>query len=280
MKKRRIHNQSRILIILLFLSLSQNISDVAAADFHIAASEEDVLIYRINLDGNISYAKFVINGTVENVSAIVIKYNTYIADSISQFNDTDVEYTNNTLSGNITEDLFGSMTVLNMILPVGTNFTEAQGDLRNSFEEMEGIEIELSTSIYGYAIKLEFFLRIILLVKIVEFTYYYSTTGILLLGHTYFKDPRSGDESYGIFEILPDLSTVSGADEDPLHPDLYVEAENQTTTGTFVDDNQGLKIDVQGVLTIVLGSGAIGGVITAGILLLKKRKKRIGKGQP
>ena len=251
-----------------------------AADFHIAASEEDVLIYRINLDGNISYAKFVINGTVENVSAIVIKYNTYFADHITQFNDTDVEYSNSTLTGNITQDLFGSMTVLNMILPVGTNFTASQRDLQDSFEEMEGIEIELTTSTYGYAIKLEFFLRIVLLVKIVEFTYYYSTTGILLLGHTYFKDPRSGDESYGIFEILPDLSTVPGADEDRFHPELSVESGNQSTPGTSDDDNQGVKIDIQGVLTIVLGTGVIGGMITLVILLIKKRKRRKRKISP
>ena len=62
MKKRRIHIQSRIFILLLFLSLFQNISDFAvAADFQIAASEEDLLVYRINLDGNVSYAKFVIH---------------------------------------------------------------------------------------------------------------------------------------------------------------------------------------------------------------------------
>ena len=280
-KQARYSIQSILLSLLLLSSLVQTLTTLSmAVDFQIAAEEEDTLVYKINLDGNVTYAHFTINRTIDNASTLIICYNALFADQLTEFNESEVEYSNSTLTGNITEDLFGSMTVLNMILPIGINFTASEADLNRTFAEMDGIEIRLTTDLHGFAIKLEFFLRIIILIKIVEMTYYYSTSGILLLGQTYFRDPRSGDESHGIFEILPDLSTVPGAADDPYNPEVnltHSPVANTTTSGIFDNETQGVQIDLQGVITIVLGVGGIGGIITAVVVLIKKKKNSVQK---
>ena len=104
-------------IIILFSIFSQTIGYSLGAEFQITAKEDDILMYKLTFDNEVSYAKFQINKTYENTSSILISYNAYFAENLTEINETDVVHSNSSLNGNITEDLFESGSILNLILP-------------------------------------------------------------------------------------------------------------------------------------------------------------------
>ncbi|MHA1902241.1 MAG: hypothetical protein ACTSWX_16530 [Promethearchaeota archaeon] len=242
-----------------------------AAGFQIAAKEDDVLMYKMTFDGETSYAKFTINQTIENSTAIVIFYNGYFAENLTGFNETDVGYSNSTLTGNVSHDLLESGSILNLILPMGTNFSKSITDLQDFFNQYEDITAVFSVGSYGYSINIAFYVRLVLLVKVMELTYYYSTTGVLLLEDYYFKNPNSKDESSGIFEILPEYSTVIGADENPYDP-ANISGSNSSDDGQFSDYKK-FQMDKKGIITIVLLCLAFFGLASLLWFLIKRKRK-------
>jgi len=188
-KLRKNHVQATFLSIIFLLSIfSQTIGYSSVAEFQIAAKEDDILVYKLTFDDEVSYAKFEINRTFENSTSIFIGYNAYFAENLTGFNETDVSYSNVTLTGNMSEDLFGSGSILNLILPMGTNFSNSESEMQEYFNNNEeDVTVDLSIGSYGYSINIAYYIRLVLLVKVVEITYYYSTTGVLLLGDYYFK---------------------------------------------------------------------------------------------
>ncbi len=272
-KLRKNHVQATFLSIIFLLSIfSQTIGYSSAAEFQIVAKEDDILVYKLTFDDEVSYAKFEINRTFENSTSIFIGYNAYLAENLTEFNETDVVYSNVTLTGNISEDLFGSGSILNLISPMGTNFSNSESEMQEYFNNNEeGVTVDLSIGSYGYSINIAYYIRLVLLVKVVEITYYYSTTGVLLLGDYYFKNPSSSAQSSGKFEILPENSTILGADENPYNP-ADISVSNSTGDDNF-DEYKKFQMDKQAIITIVLTSLGFIGLVSLSVFLIKRKRK-------
>ena len=268
-------NNSRAIDLCIVISLcifSQTIGYSLGADFQIIAEENDILMYKLTFDDEVSYAKFNVNKTYENSTSILISYNAYFAENLTGFNETDVLYTNTTLTGNAAENILGSGSIFNLILPIGTNFSNSESDMQEYFtENEEDIMAEYTIGVWGYSINIAYYVRFVVLIKVVEITYYYSTTGVLLLGDYYFKNPTSTDTSSGYFEILPENSTVSGADENPYNP-ANISVSESTDDETF-DKYKKFKLDTKGIITIVLGSLAFIGLAVLSVYLIKRNRK-------
>ncbi len=264
---------TKVLSIIILISIFfQAVGYSYGAEFQIAAKEGDILTYKLTYKDEISYSKFLINKTFENSTSFVVSYNGYIAENLTGFNEVDVAYTNVTVTGDVIENLFGSGNLLNLILPMGTNFSKSEVEFQNYFKELEeDITILFNIGSGGYSINFVFYLRIVLLVKIVELTYYYSTTGVLLLGDYYFKDPTSGQESTGKFEILPEHSTILGADENPYNP-ANISGLDSNGDNNF-DDYKKFQMDKQAVITIVLASLGFFGLASLSWYLIKRKRK-------
>ncbi len=268
---RKNNTRTKVLsIIILILIFIQAVGSSYGAEFQIAAKKDDILMYKLTFGNETSYAKYEINSTIENSTSITIFYNSYSAENLTGFNETDVVYSNSTITGNVSEDLFGSRNLLSLILPEGTNFSTSEGELQNYFDGFEEISAEFSIGSGGYSINIAFYLRIVVLVKIVEFTYYYSTTGVLLLGDFLFKDPSSAKETTGKYEILPDYSTILGADENPYNP---ANISGLDSTHPFAD-NKTFHIDTKGIITIVSASLGFIGLVWLSVFLIRKKKRK------
>ncbi len=242
------------------------------AEFQIATKEGDILMYKMTFGNETSYSKYEINKTVENSSSFVVYYNGYFAENLTGFNETDIAYTNSTITGNISEDLFGMEKMFTLILPVDTNFSASRNEFQKYFNDMsEEITVEFSIGAYGYSVNIAFYMRVVVLIKVVEFTYYFSTTGVLLLGDFYFKDPTSTSESTGKFEILPEYSTISGADENPFNP-ANISVSNSTSDEGF-DDYKKFQMDTKAIITIVLGSLGFLGLAALLTSLIRRNRK-------
>ena len=258
---------------MILLSLfSQTIGYSCGAEFQIAAKEGDILMYKLTFGNETSYSKYEINKTVENSTSFVVFYNNYFAENLTGFNEIDVAYTNSTITGNISEDLFGMERMLTLILPMDTNFSASESELQQYFYDMsENISVDFSVGVFGYSINIAFYMRIVVLIKVVEFTYYYSTTGVLLLGDFYFNNPTSSAESNGYFEILPEYSTISGADENPYNP-ANIPVSNSTNDENF-NEYKKFQMDTKAIITIVLGSLGFIGLVSLSVFLIKRKRK-------
>ena len=272
-KLKKSNSRAIVLCFILLISIfSQTIGYSYGAGFQITAKEDDVLMYKLTSNNDVSYVKFKINRTYENSTTIFIGYNAYFAENLTGFNETDVSYSNATLTGNISQDLFESGSILNLILPMGTNFSNSESELHEYFDNNEeGLTVELSIGAYGYSINIAFYVRLVLLVKMVEITYYYSTTGVLLQGDFYYKSSTSSTESNGKFEIIPEYSTISGADENPFNP-ADVPVSNSTSDEDF-DDYKKFQMDTKSIITIVLGSLGFIGLASLSVFLIRRKRK-------
>ncbi len=272
LKLRKNHARTEILCIIIFISICYQIVGYSlGAEFEIAAKEGDILMYKMTFGNETSYSKYEINKTVELSDSFTIYYNGYFADNLTGLNETDVGYTNSTITGKISEDLFGSRNLLTLILPMGTNFSDSEIELQNYFDDIEDITVVFTVGPSGYSINIAFYIWVVVLVKVVEFTYYYSTTGVLLLGDFEFKDPTSSEESTGKYEILPEHSTILGADENPYNP-ANIPGLDSTGEDQF-PDKKAIQLDAKGIITIVLGSLGFIGLVWLSVYLIKRRRK-------
>lgn len=262
-----------VLCILILLSMfSQTIGYSYGAEFQVTAKENDVLMYKLTFNDQVSYAKFEINNTIENSASIQINYNTYFAENLTGINETDAEHANITLTGSLSEDLLGSNSILNLILPTGTNFSKSESEIQEYFmNNEENVTVDYSFGSYGYSINFVYYLRFIILIKVMEMTYYYSTTGVLLLGDFYLKDPSSSSESSGTFEILPEYSTVLGADENPYNPANI--SDSNSADYEYFDDYTKFQLDNKAIITIVLLLIGFGGLTTVLVIFIRKKRK-------
>jgi hypothetical protein len=251
---------------------SQTIGYSYGAEFQVTAKENDVLMYKLTFNDQVSYAKFEINNTIENSASIQINYNTYFAENLTGINETDAEHANITLTGSLSEDLLGSNSILNLILPTGTNFSKSESEIQEYFmNNEENVTVDYSFGSYGYSINFVYYLRFIILIKVMEMTYYYSTTGVLLLGDFYLKDPSSSSESSGTFEILPEYSTVLGADENPYNPANI--SDSNSADYEYFDDYTKFQLDNKAIITIVLLLIGFGGLTTVLVIFIRKKRK-------
>ena len=270
LKLRKNGARSTVLVIMIILSIfSQTIGYSYGAEFEIAATEGDILMYKMTSGNETSYAKYEINKTIEDSNSFIIYYNGYFADNLTGFNETAVGYINTTLTGNITQDLFGAGSILTLILPTGTSFSNIESEIQNYFDENEDVTVKFSIGPSGYSINIAYYLRFVFLIKVIEFTYYYSTTGVLLLGDYYLKNPSTSTESYGQFEIIPEYSTVPGADENPYNP-ANIAGLDSTGDDQF-DDYKKTVVDGKGIIWIVLIVLVFGG---SAVFLASRLKKR------
>ncbi len=262
---------STVLVIIIIISIfSQTIGYSYGAGFEIAAEEGDILTYKFTSGSEIGYAKYEINKTINCSNSFNIYYNGYFAENLTGFNETEVGYTNSTITGNITEDLFGSGSILTLILPIGTNFSDLESVIQNYFDTNENITVKFSIGPSGYSINIVYYLRFFVLIKVMEFTYYYSTTGVLLLGDYYLKDPSSSTESSGQFEIIPEYSTILGTDENPYNP-ANIAGLDSTGDDQF-DDYKKTLMDGQGIIWIVLFGLVFVGSVAFLVNRIKKRR--------
>ncbi|QEE14428.1 hypothetical protein DSAG12_00241 [Promethearchaeum syntrophicum] len=271
LKLRKNSARSTVLVILIIIAIfSQTIGYSNAAEFEIAAAEGDILMYKMTSGDQISYAKYEINKTIEDSTAINITYNGFFAANLTGFNETADGYLNTTITGNITQDLFGAGAILTLILPSGTKFSNLESEFQNYFDENDDVSVKFTVGPSGYSINLAYYIRFVFLIKVIEFTYYYSTTGVLLLGDYYLKDPSTSTESFGQFEILPEYSTVSGADENPYNP-ANVAGLDSTGDDQF-DEYKKTVVDGQGIIWIVLMVFVFGGSVVYFVFRIKKKR--------
>ena len=274
LKLRKNSARSTVLIIIFIISIfSQTIGYSYGAEFEIAAEEGDILMYKMTFGNQISYAKYEINKTIEDSNSFTIFYNGYFAENLTGFNETDVGYMNRTITGNITEDLFGSGSILTLILPYETNFSNSESEFQNFFDENEEIMVKFSIGPSGYSINIAYYLRYMFLTKVMECTYYYSTSGVLLLGEYYFKNPSESTESFGKVEIIPEYSTILGTDENPYNP-ANIAGLDSTGDDQF-DDYKKIQMDIQGIIWIVLMGLIFFGSITFLTTLMRRKRKLI-----
>ena len=60
------------------------------------------------------------------------------------------------------------------------NFSNSESELQEYFiENEEDVTAEYTIGSGGYSINLAYYVRLVILIKVVEITYYYSTTGVL-----------------------------------------------------------------------------------------------------
>ncbi len=274
LKLKKSQGRATVLCILIIISIfCQTVGNSFGAGFQIAANEGDILMYKMTFGNETTYTKYEINKTVENSNSFIIYYNGYVAEDLTEFNETDIDvaYSNATLTGDISEDLFASERILTLILPIGTNFTDSESELQDYFYEMEeDITIVFSIGPSGYSLNIAFYIRIIILVKIVEITFYYSTTGVLLQEDFYFKDPTSTTEANGKIEIIPEYSTILGADENPYNP-ANVPGLDSTGDDQF-DDLKKIQFDTKGIIYIILASLGFSGLVVLSVYLIKRRR--------
>jgi len=261
------------LCILILLSIfSQTIGYSYGAEFQISAKEGDVLTYKFTFNDQVSYAKFEINNTYENSTSILISYNTYFATNLTGINESEASYTNITIAGSLSEDLLGSPALLNLILPMGTNFSKSESEIQEYFtNNEENITVEYSIGAYGYSINYVYYLRFVVLIKAMEMTFYYSTTGVLLKGDFYIKDSKSMAESSGEFEILPEYSTILGADENPYNPANVPDSDS--TNDEVFDEYKKYKLDNKAIITVVLLLIGFGGLTTFSVFYMRRKRK-------
>ena len=270
-KLRKNRAGSTVLVIMIIISIfSQTIGYSYGAGFEIAAEEGDILMYKFTSGSEIGYAKYEINEIINDSNSFDIYYNGYFANNLTGFNETNVGYSNSTITGNITEDLFGSGSILTLILPIGTNFANIESDIQNYFDANEEVTVKFSIGPSGYSINIVYYLRFFFLIKVMEFTYYYSTTGVLLLGDYYLKDPSTSTESSGQFEIIPEYSTILGTDENPYNP-ANIAGLDSTGDDQF-DDYKKTVVDGVGIIWIVVIVLVFGG--SAVFLVSRIKKKR------
>ncbi|MHA1562905.1 MAG: hypothetical protein ACTSPA_12360 [Promethearchaeota archaeon] len=137
--------QSTVLGIIIIISIfSQTIGYSYGAEFEIVAEEGDILMYKMTSGNETIYAKYEINQTIEDSNSFIIYYNGYFAEDLTGFNETADGYTNTTITGNITQDLFESNSILTLILPNGTNFSNLESEFQNYFDEDEDITVKFS----------------------------------------------------------------------------------------------------------------------------------------
>jgi len=271
LKLRKKGAQSTVLGIIIIISIfSQTIGYSYGAEFEIVAEEGDILMYKMTSGNETIYAKYEINQTIEDSNSFIIYYNGYFAEDLTGFNETADGYTNTTITGNITQDLFESNSILTLILPNGTNFSNLESEFQNYFDEDEDITVKFSIGPSGYSINIVYYLRFVFLIKVVEFTYYYSTTGVLLLADYYLNNPSEGTATFGQVEIIPEYSTILGTDENPYNP-ANIAGIDSTGDDQF-DDYKNTLLDGQGIIWIVLiGLVFIGSLVFLAFLIKKRR---------
>lgn len=274
LKLRKNGARSTVLIIIFIISIfSQTIGYSYGAGFEIAAEEGDILMYKMTFGNQISYAKYEINKTIEDSNSFTILYNGYFAENLTGFNETDVGYMNRTITGNITEDLLGAGSILTLILPNETNFSNLESEFQNYFDGKEDVTVKFSIGPSGYSINIAYYVRYIFLTKVMEFTYYYSTSGVLLLGEYYFSNPSASTESFGKAEIIPEYSTILGTDENPYNP-ANIAGLDSTGDDQF-DDYKNIQMDIQGIIWIVLMGLIFFGSVTFLTTLIRRKRKLI-----
>jgi len=261
------------LCILILLSIfSQTIGYSYGAEFQISAKVGDVLTYKLTFNDQVNYAKFEINNTYENSTSILISYITYFAENLTGINETEAIYSNITLTGRLSEDLLGSPAILNLILPMGINFSNSESEIQEYFtNDEENITVDYSIGSYGYSINYVYYLRFVVLIKAMEMTFYYSTTGVLLKGDFYIKDPKSIAESSGKFEILPEYSTILGADENPYNPANISDSDSTNDDG--FDEYKKYNLDNKAIVTVVLLLLGFGGLSALSLYIIRRKRK-------
>ncbi len=259
-------------ILILLTIFSQSLGYSYGAEFQISAKVGDVLTYKLTFNDQVSYAKFEINNTYENSTSILISYNTNFAENLTGINETEVSYANITIAGSLSEDLLGSSALLNLILPMGTNFSKSESEIQQYFiNNEENVTIEYSIGSYGYSINYVYYLRFVVLIKAMDLTFYYSTTGVLLKGDFYMKDPNSNAESSGEFEILPEYSTILGADENPYNPANI--SDSDSTNDEDFDEYKKYMLDNKAIVTVVLLLLGFGGLATFSVFYMRRKRK-------
>jgi len=273
LKLKKINTRATGLCLLILLSIfSQTLGYSYGAEFQTSAKVGDVLTYKLTFNDQVSYAKFEVNSTYENDTSIQISYNSYFAENLTGINESEASHANITLTGGLSEDLLGSQAILNLFLPIGTNFTNSESEIQEYFNNNEeNVTINYLFGSYGYSINYAYYLRFVVLIKVLEMTFYYSTTGVLLKGDFYLKDPGSNRESSGEFEILPEYSTILGADENPYNPANI--SDSDSTNDDDFNEYTKYKLDNKAIFTVVLLLLGFGGLVVLSLFIIRRRRK-------
>ena len=241
----------------------------------------DILTYEWQVGTNSSFRKLNLTDTyINNETNLILQFDNFEADSVSAFNLTSANQTENVLTGNISQDLFSDVSFFNFYQPLNMNFSASQQEFeefQNAFAEEDKIKMNISIRSDGLSLKMVMYYRLIIFIKVMEMELFYSSTRVLLLARTKMINPQSSEEGELICRILPNLSTPEGVFEDPFNP-LNLTSISDELSGDSPDefDNSGklLLIDTRGIIILTsIGLGFVG-VIVLFIKLIKNRRKK------
>lgn len=267
-------------------------ANILTSPLSIGLKQGDILMYNVSIQGSPRFQKFVVTNITKNDSALSVDFDNFATNSISDFNETtDVNMTR-VLTGNLTQDLFSEFTFFNLLLLEHTNFSQSDGDIQDlidDFNREADLNIKYSIGISGLSISIKIYVRILVLVKILELKAFYSSSRILLRADYWARDLKSLDVFEGNYIILPEYSTADGVDQNPYNP-LNVElssgdntslsSDTATTSNDSTDSStqdhlsEGNEFiwDLKAVL-ILVGVGTTGILGSGGIILFLRKKK-------
>ncbi len=287
------------IFLILFSGLVQDISHARGAEFDICLddagqnpedpdSQPHQAMYHYWGCLETAFKKYVVQDIVENSTHIEVKLGEYIGENETSFPAQPNNNVSYLLNGNISEDLVSEVTYLSAIIPLTTDFRNADPDLMPLLMSIAGstaekLEYSFLPSDTGYSFKVNVYYKVVIWIKAMSLNAYYSTTGILLRVRYEYIDPDTMQKCNGGIDILPEYTTFPGADQDPLNPvDPNDQENNETNTDQGSGDENESQTDpldnLEGDTNIkwdapTIAGFSVGGAALVGIIAFLLRKK-------
>ncbi len=257
-------------------------------DLDVSIKMGDILVYNMSMGDEISYQKFILTNESTNMTHKKLIFDRFEAESLHTFNATADNQTEYILSGNITEDLFSNETMVNMVLPLRSNFTEQSDQIQGVFDQIpEEVDIRLNfeSRNSGLTLVISAYFRIVVHILIMKMEIYYSSERILLQYNMWMRNFQTDGASEMNITIVPEYSTAKSVNEDPFNP-LNISTVNlgenssivteTNSSGNVIDgSDQNVLIDGKSILILggIVGTTVGGGFILRKLIVLRKKKK-------
>lgn len=272
-------------LVLTTLSFLQLPLIIANNDIQIAGEVGDILVYKFDIANETSYQKYNVTAIQPMETGLNISYNLYMSTLTSNFTTTPQNITTALITGNLSEDLFSDTSFFNLFLPLTANFSdekEVLDDFVNEANEEQLMKAEYTLGPSGLNCRITLYLYLVVYIKFMEMEFYYSSTRVLLRSRFWVRNPQGSEQFEVILEIMPELSTPIGVNENPFDPLNITGASNSTDIGDnpLGDPTQNLIFDTKAILILTgIGIVIIGGPTSLIIYIRKKRKNRRAKDE-
>ena len=270
---------SLAVIFLFFIYPISYVSSIPLEDLEIQGNPGDILVYQFDLANQTTYQKYNLTTIQPVEDGLNITYNVFLSSLTSNFTDEPQNTTHTLLTGNLTKDLFSETSFFNIFLPLSANFSMNEEYFEDYVAEVNAenrLSAEYSIGRSGLNCRITIYFYLVVYVKFLEMEVFYSSTRVLLRSRFWVKNPQGSESFEAILNILPDLSTPEGVDENPFDPLNITGATNSSSFDNELGEpTKNIKFDAKSIV-IISGTGVviIGGPILLFHYLMKKKKKK------